>query len=59
MTSLQQMADQCEALIDTKDVSAWENEFLESVCESLRFKRSLSAKQSEILERIWSKHYAG
>lgn len=58
MKSVQQMADQCEALIDTTDVSKWENDFLSSVCAQLRFRRPLSEKQVETLERIWGKHYA-
>lgn len=58
MKSVQQMADQCEALIDTTDVSKWESDFLESVCEHMRFRRQLSEKQIEILERIYNKHFA-
>lgn len=58
MKSVQQMCEQCEALLGTKDVSEWESSFLASVLEQHRAGRSLSPKQADVLVRIYEKHYA-
>lgn len=56
MKSTAQKLEQCSGLIDTKDVTPWENEFLSSVCA--RGPDRLTDKQVEVLERIYSKHFA-
>lgn len=62
MASTNTMLKQCSGLIDTKDVTPWENEFLQAVWEvSKEGTRPdlLSPKRVEALERIWKKHFAG
>lgn len=52
---------QIEGLHDTSDVSAWENEFIASVVtktQNGKDTRALTDKQIEVIERIWSKHFA-
>jgi hypothetical protein len=61
MTSLQAMLKKASGLVDTKDVSAWENDFLKSVLKASwqgENTRALSGKQVECLERIYNKHFA-
>ena len=53
--STQQKLEQCRGLIDTRDVSDWENGFLKSVCNR---DVALTEKQLEVLDRIYSKHFA-
>lgn len=47
-------------LIDTKDVTDWENEFLKNVSAKVEGSDTmmLTGKQVEVLERIYSKHFA-
>jgi len=55
------MLKQVAGLVDTKDVSAWENRFLKSVLErSQNGTRSslLTGNQAETVQRIWEKHFA-
>lgn len=62
MASINTMVRQCAGLIDTKDVSDWENNFLKSVNEKTRQGNntsSLSEAQVEKLEQIYSKHFSG
>lgn len=59
--SLGTMVKQLSALIDTKDVTEWENGFIESVVFKTAFgsnTRSLTEKQIETIERLWEKHFA-
>lgn len=61
MKSIAQMIEQCEGLIDTKDVSAWENSFLKSIKNQAADGSNtprLSDKQVEVLDRIYNKHFA-
>jgi hypothetical protein len=58
-TSLQKKASLCRGLVGTKDVNDWENKFLDSVCDRVRDKQSLTEKQEEALDRIYQKHFAG
>lgn len=61
MKSLGQKIKQCGGLIDTADVSAWENEFLQSVVSRTNDGADtarLTEKQVECVERIYSKHFA-
>lgn len=62
MASTNTMLKQCAGLVDTKDVTPWENDFLQSVLRrSQQGQRPdlLSPSQVESLERIHSKHFAG
>ncbi len=54
MVSIQRKLAQLQGLIDTVDVTDWENVFLKSVCQ----RSNWTEKQLEIIERIWSKHFA-
>lgn len=60
--SLTVMLRQCEGLIDTVDVTEWENEFLRDVAERWHAEKErtvwMSGKQIQVLERIWKKHFA-
>lgn len=61
MKSLGQKIKQCEGLIGTGDVSAWEAEFLQSVVDrsnSGEDTTRLSPKQVEVVDRIYGKHFA-
>lgn len=65
MKPLAQKVAQCEGLIGTKDVTPWENEFLQSVVSKCRVvgtttfdARHLTSKQVDVLDRIHSKHFA-
>ncbi|MDO8595671.1 MAG: hypothetical protein Q7R45_03510 [Sulfuricaulis sp.] len=52
---------QLEGLLDTKDLSDWENEFLHSISvrtDCGRDTTGLTGKQIERLEELWSKHFA-
>ncbi len=62
MISIGTMIKRIEGLCGTKDVSEWESSFIASVVErTLSGARTtgLSAKQVEIVERIYNKHFAG
>lgn len=61
MKSLAQKIKQCEGLIGTRDVTDWEGEFLQSVVDRSSAGEDttrLSPKQVEVVERIYSKHFA-
>jgi hypothetical protein len=51
---------QLQGLIDTKDITPWENDFLKSVNSQLESEETmiLSSKQVEVLDNIWKKHFA-
>lgn len=63
MTSVQAQILKCEGLIDTKDVSDWENGFLKNVVARAKanfaMKRAsgLSGPQLETLEKIHNRHF--
>jgi hypothetical protein len=61
MTSLNTKVKQILGLQDTSDLNPWENGFVESVAEITKDGErttGLSDKQVEVVERIWSKHFA-
>lgn len=61
MKSLGQKIAQLEGLIDTTDVSEWENGFLRSIVartSSGKNTGTLTEKQVETAERIYGKHFA-
>ena len=60
MASLNTMVKKCAGLVDTTDVSDWENQFLKSVVEKTgegRDTTSLTEKQIDVLQRLHSKHF--
>lgn len=56
MKSVAQMIDQLEGLLGTADLTDWETGFVETLVE--RKGSELSDKQTEIMERIYRKHFA-
>ncbi|HEY0563706.1 MAG TPA: hypothetical protein VGD04_10285 [Methylophilus sp.] len=61
MKSLNAKINQLAGLLGTKDVSEWENDFIDSIiCKTGNGSRvnELTSKQVEIVERIHSKHYS-
>lgn len=61
MASLTTMVKRCMGLIDTKDITPWENSFLVSIQEKTKSgddTRPLTEKQIEVVEKIFSKHFA-
>lgn len=56
MKSVAQMIEQLDGLLGTKDLSDWEQGFVETLVE--RKGSPLSDKQTEIMERIYRKHFA-
>lgn len=62
MASLNTMVQRVHGLIDTKDLSDWESDFVASVVEQTsdgKNTTSLTEKQIDVLERIFRKHFAG
>ena len=62
MASLNTMVKKCAGLVDTTDVSDWENQFLKSVVEKTAQgdnTTSLTEKQIGVLERLYSNHFEG
>ena len=57
------MIEQLDGLRDTKDLTEWEQGFVNSVLSKYlmagKDTRSLSSRQIETIENIWSKHFAG
>ena len=61
MASLNNMVKKCAGLIDTTDVTPWESQFLQSLCDKTgdgTNTTSLTEKQIEVLERIYRRHFA-
>ncbi len=61
MKSIIQMLEQCAGLVDTIDVTPWENSFIKSVLEQTgqgKDTTRLSPKQIGVIERIYDKHFA-
>lgn len=61
MASLNTMVKRCAGLVGTKDVSDWEDDFLQSVLEKTRNgdnTSSLTEKQIDVLERIFHKNFS-
>lgn len=62
MTSLNTMVKRCSGLLDTNDLSDWEADFVASIMERTDDGENtsmLTEKQSDVLERIFKKHFAG
>lgn len=61
MVSLDSMLRKLEGLLDTTDLTAWEQQFLTSVLDRVGSKydtKELSSRQVEIIESIHNKHFA-
>ena len=62
LVSLGTKIEQLDGLRDTKDLSEWEQSFVTSILESYllagRDTRILTSKQVDVIERIWTKHFA-
>ena len=50
---IQQMLSYCE---DTLNLTNWEEDFIESIRDQFDERGSLSERQAEILEKIYSEH---
>lgn len=61
LVSLGTKIKQLEALLDTRDLSEWENTFLHSISvrtDCGRDTRTLTENQVERLDALWAKHFA-
>jgi len=58
MKSVRAMIDQLEGLLGTEDVNEWESGFIASMVER-RDSLTLSAKQVEMIDKLYGKHFAG
>jgi hypothetical protein len=56
--SLKTMLNKVEGLIDTMDITPWENGFLQSMMVKSKAGVNLSTKEFAIVERIHNKHFA-
>jgi hypothetical protein len=62
MKSLNQMLQQISGMVGTDNLTAWEQEFVQSCLERTKDgadMRMISGRQAEIIERIFNKHFAG
>lgn len=62
MASLNTMVKKCAGLVGTKDVTPWEDQFLQSVLEKTAQGDNttcLTEKQVDVLQRLYSKHFEG
>lgn len=61
MVSVGVMVKQLGGLLDTEDLSDWENEFVGNVVDRTQegeVTGTLSERQVTTVERIWRKHFA-
>ena len=62
MTSLNTQVKRVSGLLDTKDLSDWEQDFVASITQQTHDgdnTSSLTEKQIECLERVHNKHFSG
>lgn len=61
LVSIGTKVEQVDGLRGTDDLNAWEETFVTSVVEryeaASRDSRVISAKQAEVVERTWTKHF--
>ena len=55
--SQQTKIKQLTGLIDTKDLSAWENTFTTSIAGQVHAKRTLSEKQEEVINKLYERYF--
>lgn len=53
----QQMVEHVEDLIDTSDVTEWENGFLKSISKAMRDGKDLTEKQYDVLNQLHYRHF--
>lgn len=61
MKSLAGMIQQLEGLLGTRDISSWEEEFINNIAERVEMwgdTTRLSGAQADKIEQIWKKHFA-
>jgi hypothetical protein len=61
IVSLGNKVKQLEGLLDTPDLTEWENNFLHGISvrtDCGRNTLSLTEKQVEVIDRLWGKHFA-
>lgn len=61
MKTLGQKVMQIEGLLGTKDISEWQEDFIQSVVDrtqSGKFTSMLSTKQIDVIEQIYNRHFA-
>lgn len=61
MASLNAMVLSVSGMVDTNDLNAWENEFVQSIVEQTdegKDTRTLTEKKIDVLTRIYRKHFA-
>ncbi len=59
-TSVNTMIEQLTGLLNTKDLTTWENHFVRDIYERTlngKLVATLSANQVETIEKIYSKHF--
>ncbi len=62
MASITSMVKKIAGLVDTTDVTDWENQFLKSVLAQTADgdnTTNLTEKQIDVVERLHNKHFAG
>lgn len=62
MAALNTMVKRVSGLLGTKDLSQWEGDFVASIINQTKNgdnTSSLTEKQIDVLERIFSKHFSG
>lgn len=63
MVSISTMIEQLEGLQGTSDLTSWESEFVRNIVKRYHANKKrtdfFTTKVVEIIERIWSKHFAG
>lgn len=62
LVSIGTKIEQLDGLRDTTDLTAWEFDFVTSILEryllAKKDTRNLTSKQVDVIDRIWSKHFA-
>lgn len=61
MASLNTMVQRVGGMVDTKDLTEWENRFVKNIVAQTgngHNTTSLSENQVDVLERIYDKHFA-
>lgn len=62
MTAINTMVKRLAGLVDTSDVTEWENQFLKSVLAKTQQgddTRCLTGKQLDVIEQLHDKHFVG
>lgn len=60
MKSIGAMIQQLDGLVDTRDLTEWENEFVTNIVEGTingKLTRKLTEKQIDVVQRIYRRHF--